>query len=131
MRIIALAMLIATSATYPAKKSTQKGSLVMACDENRETTLPSRSTSNEPIKNMGLVIDYGARRVDSVEFSETFDDIGGASIWFESPDKDLSGTIDRISGTVEVISRSRHTNTKEITAIMSYHLQCKPAKRMF
>jgi hypothetical protein len=131
-----IAILFATSAAYPAKKETQKGKLTLSCDGTSEanyfgkTNLP---TSNEPIKNMGLVIDYDAHRVDSVVFSVTFgnDDVGGASIWFESTELGLSGTIDRISGAVEVTSKSIDAKTKEVTAITNYHLQCKPAKRMF
>jgi hypothetical protein len=134
--LAALAMLLATSAAYSATKETQKGTLTLSCDGTSETNFYGKtyvSPTSEPIKNMGLVIDYGNHRVDSAVFSLTFgaDDVGEAAIWFESAEVGLSGTIDRISGAVEVTSKSIDAKTKEITAITSYHLQCKPAKRMF
>jgi hypothetical protein len=75
-----IAILFATSAAYPAKKHLQ-GTLTLSCDGTRETTYydASYSKTSEPIKNMGLVIDYGTHRVDSVFFSVTFD-VGAASI---------------------------------------------------
>jgi hypothetical protein len=134
--IAVLAVLFATSAAHAAKKETQKGTLTLSCDGTRVKTITIKDTGstdfNTPITNLGVVIDYAKRFVDSVEFVGYFDEIDPASIYFQSKGGDkTSGTIDRVSGATEVSVQVINRDTHALIESDAYHLHCKPAKRMF
>jgi len=132
--IVVLAVLFATSAVQAAKKETPKGTFTLSCDGTRDVDNFGADfhTSSVPINNMGLVIDYAKRFIDTVEFVGYFDEIDPASISFQSKGGDkTTGTIDRISGAVEVERDIINPDTHKLTQSNSYHLHCKPAKRMF
>jgi hypothetical protein len=118
----------------------QPGTLTLACKGTTTTSLPD--TKPEPL-TMGIIVNFATRTVQgfghpglldypvkitgandvTVAFSGSHDD--GTSI------SSISGTIDRVTGTVEATSALISRKTHEIQMSTTYDLQCRPTQRMF
>jgi hypothetical protein len=130
--IAALGMWLAASAAYAA----EKGRLTLVCNGTYEANSyggPYGPSIGEPqpVTSLGVVVNFSEHEVEAVKFGGHIEDIDGASISFKNPGDDfpMSGSIDRVTGALEAFKQIALSSGEKIN--YSYHLHCKPAKRMF
>lgn len=128
-RFIALIAVVAAPSTtaHPADAR-----LTLAC-KGTETRTGILGTRSEQI-DIGITVDFQEKKV--IGLSDSPDDIDGLDemrIFFGSdlPDWILSGTIDRVTGTLVAASSKRDLGTGEEMWSFSYDLKCRPTERRF
>ena len=73
----------------------------------------------------------GEQPINITGITETAVYFGTSNKLFQTSERSVIGTIDRVTGDVSADFASTDTKTGKVIASMSYALKCKPAQRMF
>jgi hypothetical protein len=144
-RWLIVATVILASQTAEAQ---QPATLTLACKGTTEYSYPDGKgsfTHEKPLPvEMGIIVNFTKRTVQG--FSDpSFIDIpvritaaNDVTVTFEGSDESLpptlqsiSGSIDRVTGTVYATIKLSNTEKHEIQSMTNYELRCRPAQRMF
>jgi hypothetical protein len=140
MKAPTLLMLVGLSIST-AQAAEPTGTLTLACQGMTKEIAPPLGAKPEPI-SMGIMLDFAARtlegfgsdvtfRIGIGNITETALDFSGSNVsdLTRSYTYQISGTMDRVTGTVEaVFTGSMKDGPRWSTG---YSLQCKPTQRMF
>ena len=128
--VIVLAVMLVGLPTAQAADTT----LTLAC-KGTETSGSGARKSSEVI-NIGIIVDLQKGTVTGLEptapltiddLTETMISFSGSSYWDKKVAWKMSGTLDRITGSLVAVS-NRYQDPKNM---LSFDLQCRPTQRMF
>jgi hypothetical protein len=126
--IVTLALLASGFAT---QAQPQQGTLTLAC---KGTSSDTPDSKRYPL-SMGIVLDLTARTVSgffaSGDFPVKITEVTDTTITFDGVDGDPSVTRSRVSGNIDRVTGDLEARIFLPVGQTFYHLQCRPAQRMF
>jgi hypothetical protein len=105
--------------------------LTLAC-KGVETTTGGISSSEQV--SMGVIVDFQKKVILGLGLYDLPIPITGideTTVFFAVEGKDISGTLDRVTGALDAKSITTNLSTQEPMLWVTLTLRCKPAQRMF
>ena len=125
-RLMALTAMVAALSTTAQAADTM---LTLACEGIETSQWGSGPKSSEKV-NIGIIVDFQKKTVVGLEPTVplTIDGLTETEVSFHGSETDwqMSGTLDRVTGSLVATSVRSNPNVK-----LSFDLQCRPTQRMF
>ena len=138
-RVIALAVMLVGLSTAQAADTT----LTLACQGTTTATTAGTEDKPEPI-SMGIIVNFtkktvhgfgdpflGEQPINITGITETAVYFGTSNKLFQTSERSVIGTIDRVTGDLWADFTSTDAKTGKAITSQSYALKCRPTQRMF